>query len=51
MHILLHDIASLDRGEVLDEFTAVGTSKKAAKEAAAKMMALSGHCVGGTLTA
>ena len=35
----------LDRGEVLEDFTAIGPSKKAAKEAAARLMALSGHCV------
>lgn len=38
-------VARLDRGEVLENFTAVGPSKKAAKEAAATLMALSGHCV------
>ncbi|EJF67230.1 hypothetical protein DICSQDRAFT_142789 [Dichomitus squalens LYAD-421 SS1] len=32
-------------GERLEVFSAFGTSKKAAKEEAAKMMALSGHCV------
>ncbi|RPD57125.1 hypothetical protein L226DRAFT_607413 [Lentinus tigrinus ALCF2SS1-7] len=31
-------------GERLEVFKASGTSKKAAKEAAAKLMALSGHC-------
>ena len=39
------NVAYLDRGEVLENFTAVGPSKKAAKEAAARLMALSGHCV------
>ena len=34
-----------DEGEKLDIFKAEGPSKRAAKEAAAKLMALSGHCV------
>ena len=39
------DGAPLLDSEVLADFTAEGRSKKAAKEAAAKLMALSGHCV------
>ena len=34
-----------DRGEVLEEYTCQGESKKVAKEKAAKLMAESGHCV------
>lgn len=40
-----HIIMRTDKEEVLANFTAEGRSKKAAKEAAAKLMALSGHCV------
>ena len=36
-----------DRDERLEVFTGFGLSKKAAKEEAARQMALSGHCVSG----
>ena len=38
-------IVLVDQGERLEVFSAIGASKKVAKEEAAKLMALSGHCV------
>ena len=45
VYCLADPSGSQDRGERLEVYESLGTSKKAAKEEAAMKMALSGHCV------
>ncbi|OBZ71596.1 hypothetical protein A0H81_08568 [Grifola frondosa] len=43
-HIPIFQAYPVWGNELLDRFTAIGPSKKAAMEEAARLMALSGHC-------